>query len=76
MMNSFKLSYFFLLQIIDLSPRFLCFTVGSRYIILYFTLHSLHFFLYFATLLNHFCEHPDYQCFEFCKGWIGYLFVA
>ena len=60
-------AYFFLLfQIIDLSPGFLPFTVGSLYIFLYFILYSLHFFLYFASLLNHFCEHPDYQCFELC----------
>ena len=31
-----------------------------------FTFHSLHFFLYFWTILNHFCEHPDYQYFELC----------
>ena len=59
--------YFFLLvQIVDLSPGFLPFTVGSLYIFLYLTFHSLHFFLYFTTMLNHFCEHPDYQCFELC----------
>ena len=40
--------YFFLFfQIIDLSPGFLPFTVGSQYIFLYFTLRSLHFFLHF-----------------------------
>ena len=55
-----------LFQIIDLSPRFLSFTVGSLYILLYFTLHSLHFFLYFATILHHFCEHHGHQCFEVC----------
>ena len=49
--------YFFLLfHIIDLSPSFLPFTVGSQYILLYFTLHSLHFFLYFVTILNHLCS--------------------
>ena len=37
-----------------------------------FHLHSLHFFLCFATILSHFCEHPDYQCFELCI-WIGWL---
>ena len=59
--------YFFLLfQTIYLSPSFLPFTVGSLYIFLYLTFHSLHFFLYFTTMLNHFCEHPDYQCFELC----------
>ena len=50
--------YFFLLfQIVDLSPSFLPFTLGSLYIFLYFTFHSLHFFLYFMTILNQFCEH-------------------
>ena len=34
-----------LLQIIDLSPGVLPFTVGSLYIFLYFTQHSLHFFI-------------------------------
>ena len=58
--------FFHLLQIVDLSPGFLPFTVGSLYIFLYLTLHSLHFFLYFATILSHFCEHPDYQCCELC----------
>ena len=42
------------------------FTVCSLYILFYFTLCSLHFFLYYAALLNHFCEHPDYQYFELC----------
>ena len=60
--------FFLLLQIIDLSPGFHPFTVGSLYIFLYFTLHSLHFFLCFVTILNHFCEHPDYQCFELPSG--------
>ena len=45
-----------LFQIVDLSPDFLPFSVGSLYIFLYFSLHSLHFFLCFATKLNHFCE--------------------
>ena len=59
--------YFFLLfQVVDLSPGLLPFTVDYLYIFLYFTLHSLHFFLCFATILNHFCEHPEYQCFELC----------
>ena len=40
--------------------------VGSPYIFLHLTLYSLHFFIHFVTELNHFCEHPDYQCFEFC----------
>ena len=52
-----------LVQTVDLSPGFLPFTVGSLYIFLYLTFHSLHFFLCFATMLNHFCEHPDYQGF-------------
>ena len=57
--------YFFLLaQIVDLSPSFLPVTVGSLYIFLYFTLHNLYFFLYLVTILNHFCKHPHYQCFE------------
>ena len=44
--------YFFLLfQIVDLSPGFLPFTVGSLYIFLYFTLYSLHFFLHFVSVL-------------------------
>ena len=55
-----------LLQIVDLSPSSFPFTVGSLYIFLCFSWHSLHFFLYFATIFNHFCEHPDYQCFELC----------
>ena len=59
-------SFFLLFQIVDLSFGFLPFKVDSLYICLYFTFHSLHFFLYFATILNHFCEHPDYQCFELC----------
>ena len=58
--------FFLLLRIIDLSPSFLPFIVGSLYIFLYFTLYSLHLFLYLVTILNHFCEHPDYQCFELC----------
>ena len=33
-------------------------------VFLYFIFHSLHFLLNFTTILNHFCEHPDYQCFE------------
>ena len=49
--------FFHLFQIVDLSPSFLPFTVGSLYILLYFTLYRLHFFLYFATKLNHFREH-------------------
>ena len=57
---------FLLLQTVDLNPGFLPFTVGSLYIFLYFTLRSLHFFPNFVTILNHFCEHPDYQCFELC----------
>ena len=59
-----------------LSPGFLPFTVGSLYIFLYFTLHSLHSFLYFVTILNHFCEHPDNQCFELCIWKVGYLFLT
>ena len=47
-------SFFLLFQIIDLSPGFLPFTVGSLYIFLYFTLHSLHFFLYFVSILKSF----------------------
>ena len=39
---------------------------STTYISLHFTLHSLYFFLYFVTILNHFSEHPDYQCFELC----------
>ena len=44
--------FFLLLQIVDLSPSFLPFTVGSLYILFYFTLGSLHFFLHFVTKLN------------------------
>ena len=45
--------YFFLLfQIVNLSPSFLPFTVGSLYILLYFTLYILHFFLHFVTELS------------------------
>ena len=46
------------------------------------TFHSFHFSLYFATILNHFCEHPDYQCFEFCiwqvaiSSWLSSIFGA
>ena len=58
--------FFLLLQTIDLSPSFLPITVGSLCIFLYFNFHSFHFFLDFATILNQFCEHPDYQCFELC----------
>ena len=59
--------YFFLLfQILDLKPGFLPYTVGSLYMFLYFTFHSLPFFHYFVAILNHFCEHSDYQCFELC----------
>ena len=58
--------YSFFPQIVDLSPGFLPFTVGSLYILLYLTLGSLHFFLHFLTKLSQFCEHPDYQCFELC----------
>ena len=50
--------FFLLFQIVDLSPGFLLFTVGSLYIFLYCTLYTLPFFLNFATILNHFCEHP------------------
>ena len=59
----FWLNVYFLLLflIIDLGCSFLSLTVGSLYILLYFTLHSLHSFLYFASILNHFCEHPDHQ---------------
>ena len=37
------------------------------------TLHSLHTFLYFVAILNHFYEHPDYQCFDLCIliGWLS-----
>ena len=42
--------FFLLLQIIDLSPGFFLFTVGSLYIFLYFTFHSLHFF---PLICNH-----------------------
>ena len=60
--------YFFLLvQTIDSNPGLIPVTVGSLYIFRYFTFHSFYFFLYFATILNHFCEHPDYQCFELCQ---------
>ena len=58
--------YFFLFQIIGLSPSFLAFSVGSLCIFRYFTLHSFHFFLYSVAILNRFCEQPDYQCFEVC----------
>uniref|UniRef100_K9IGT3 Uncharacterized protein n=1 Tax=Desmodus rotundus TaxID=9430 RepID=K9IGT3_DESRO len=59
--------FFLLLHIVDRSPGFLLFTLGPLYIFLCFTLHSLQFFLHFASLLSHFCEHPDYQCFvELC----------
>ena len=56
----FQLNVYFslLLQIIDLNPSFLPFTVGSLSIFLYFPLYDLQFFLYFASVLNHFCEHP------------------
>ena len=49
------------------------FTVGSLYIFLYLTFYSLHFFPYFLSILNHFCEHPDNQCFELCIliGWLS-----
>ena len=57
---------FLLFQTFDLSPDFLSVTVSSLYIFLYFTLHSLRLFLYFVIILNHFCEQPDYQCFELC----------
>ena len=30
------------------------------------TFHSLYFFFHFAMILNQFCEHPDYHCFERC----------
>ena len=74
--------YFCLLvQIVNLSPSFLPFIVGSLYISLHFTFHSLHFFLYFATILNNFCQHPDYQCFELCisdrlaiSSWLSCIF--
>ena len=36
------------------------------FIFLYFFFHILYFFLSFVTILNEFCEHPDYQCFELC----------
>ena len=26
--------------------------------------------------IDHFCDHPDYQCFELCILQIGYLFIA
>ena len=68
--------FFLLLQLVDLSPGFLPFTVGSLYILLYFTLGSLHFFLHFATDLNQFCEHPDYQWFELCIRQVIYLLVT
>ncbi|KAF6114477.1 hypothetical protein HJG60_010471 [Phyllostomus discolor] len=61
-----NVSFFLLVQTVDLSPGFLPVTIGSLYIFLYFTFHSLHFFLYVATTLHHFCEHPDCQCFELC----------
>ena len=55
--------YFFLLvHTVVFSLSFFPFTVDS----LYLTFHSLHLFLYFVTILNHFCEHPDRQCFELC----------
>ena len=46
---------FLLFQIVDLSPHFLPFIVGSMYIFLCFTLYSLQFSLCFVTELNHFC---------------------
>ena len=58
--------FFLLLQIVDLSTGFLPIIVGFLYIFLYFILYSLHFFLHFATELSHFCDHPEYQCFELC----------
>ena len=51
---------FLLLQIIDLIPGFLPFTVGTLYIFLYFTLHRLHVFPNFVTILTEFCEDPYY----------------
>ena len=71
-----NVSFFLLVQTIDLSPGFLPVTVTSLYIFLYLTFHSLHFFLYFVTILNHFCEHLDYQCFELCIRQVVYLLVA
>ena len=53
--------FFLLVHTVDLSPGFLPSTVGSLYVFLYFTLHSLLIFLSFVTILNHFCEHPDYS---------------
>ena len=38
-----NVSFFLLLQTIDLSPGFLPVTVGSLYIFLYFTFHTFHF---------------------------------
>ena len=59
--------YFFLLvHTIDSNPGLIPVTAGSLYIFRYFTFHSLRFLLYFVTILNQFCEHPDYQCFELC----------
>ena len=69
LVSSFCSSWMFIASICSklfIWARFLPFTVGSLYILLYFTLHSLHFFLYLAIILNHFCEQPDYQCFEPC----------
>ena len=66
-------NFFLLFQIVDLSPGFLPFAVGSLYIFLYFTLFGLHFFLHFATQLNQFCEHPDYQCFGLCIRKVVFL---
>ena len=40
--------FFLLLQLVDLSPGFLPFTVGSLYILLYSTLGILHLFLHFC----------------------------
>ena len=58
-----KAFFFFLFQIIDLGPGFLPFTVGSPYIFIPLCIAFI-FPLYFVSILNHFCEHPDYQCFE------------
>ena len=57
-----NICFFLLFQMVELSPSFLPFTVGSLYIFIYFTLYSLQSLLYFASILTHLC----YQCFELC----------
>ena len=68
--------FFFLFQVVVLSPGFLPVTVGSLNILLYFTLGILHVFFHFSTKLNQFCGHFDYQGFKFSISQIGYLLIA